>query len=395
MTTTNAKVTIISGPKSWIEGAAIAQLEKVAELPGIEHVYGMPGVHPGPGHPIDAVFAVRDHLYPHLVGADIGCGMGWWRVNSTPKRPERWAKKIRSIEQGVDDPASWLERYGVSPCGFEHSLGTVGHGNHFAEFLVPDGIMDPQTYAQITNDAPCLLLVHSGSRGYGEKILFEHTAQYKDAGLPTGTQEAADYITKHEHAMAWAKVNRRVIANRLLDMIGLEAEFLSDIAHNFVAGVLTSVTISDKPPGVGFDGNKYLTGTTLWYHRKGAIPAYNGPVIIPGSRGAHSYLVEPIPENCVKYGNSLSHGAGRKMSRRDARVKFNAERDSIQKLQRTKFNSIVICENRELLMEEAPEAYKDISRVVQDLVDYDLVKVIAMLKPVITYKYKRGHDHGC
>jgi release factor H-coupled RctB family protein len=373
------KITVISSHKSWIEGAALAQLEKVAELPGVEHVFGMPGVHPGPGHPVDAVFTVRDRIYPHLVGSDVGCGMQWWRLASAPTRPERWAKKIRSMERGITNPEEWLQRQGVEPCGFEHSLGTVGRGNHFSEFLVPDKILDPQTYAQVTHEAPALLLVHSGSRGYGEKILYEHTEQYRDAGLAAHSEEAAEYLAKHDHAMAWAKANRSAIAERLFDMIGITGEFLSDIPHNFVEGWPTQ-----------------FNPLMLWTHRKGAIPANKGTVIIPGSRGAHSYLVEPKLETCAKVGYSLSHGAGRKMSRRDARIKFNAERDSIQRLQRTKFGSIVICEDREMLMEEAPEAYKPIDRVIQDLVDHDLVRVIAMLKPVITYKYRRGNDDdGC
>lgn len=385
--TTAKNVTLIAGPKSWIEGNAIAQLDKVAALPHVEHVYGMPGVHPGPGHPIDAVFIVKDWIYPHLIGSDIGCGMSWWKLPNSPGKIKRWADKMKGLETGVSDPEYWLEKHSVEPCGFEHSLGTIGHGNHFAELLVPDGVIDPEAYVRLTQDAPCILLVHSGSRGFGEKILYQHTEVYKDYGLAADSEQAGEYVRAHLHAMKWAKLNRRVIAERIFEMIGSDGEFLNDIAHNFLDARLQSINVS-----AGVQPKAHIS----YYHRKGAIPSDQGAVIIPGSRGSHSYIVEPIGENIAKSGSSLSHGAGRKMSRRDARLKFNAERDSIQRLQRTKFNSIVICEDRELLMEEAPEAYKPIDRVIQDLVDHDLVKVIAMMKPIITYKFRRGgHDHHC
>jgi release factor H-coupled RctB family protein len=373
----NAKV--ISGPKSWIEGAALAQLERTATRPGIVFAWGMADLHPGMSCPIGAVFMAEGRIFPDLIGSDIGCGMGWWRLSNKLQKPDKIAKKIKSLERGVDNPDFWLDEVGCKPCGFEHSLGTIGRGNHFAEFLVPDGILDPEAYSRITEDAPAIMLVHSGSRGYGEKILYDHTKIYQDEGLLAGTDEFNAYMRLHQHAFVWAVVNRAVIGERLLKMTGLTGKFISDVTHNFVQGVVTREPIT---------GNK-----VTWIHRKGAIPADQGPIIIPGSRGAHSYLVEPLPQTGIEAsGYSLSHGAGRKMSRRDARVKFNAERDSIKTLQRTKFGSIVICEDRELLMEEAPQTYKDIDRVIQDQIDHDLIRVVAMLKPVITYKYRREAD---
>lgn len=129
-----------------------------------------------------------------------------------------------------------------------------------------------------------------------------------------------------------------------------------------------------------------------WYiHRKGAAPSDCGAVVIPGSRGSHSYIVKPIGEGSCYSGYSLAHGAGRKMMRSKALAKMSKWYPNVNVLSRTeKFGSYVICEDKELMYEEAPAAYKDISQVIQDMVDFNLITVIAILKPLITYKTKGG-----
>jgi release factor H-coupled RctB family protein len=364
------KIKIVSGPKSWIEGEAIRQLEHTSRLPDIERVIGMPGLHPGQGCPVDAVFITRDRIFPHLVGTDIGCGMSLWSTSIKPGKGDRLAKKLKGLERGIEDPADYLKQFDVEPTGFEHSAGTIGLGNHFSELLVFDEIVDAARVAEICGDTRTLLLVHSGSRGYGEKILRDHVAIHRDQGIPLNNiTDANEYMMQHQNAVAWAKMNRYIIANRFLALWGANGTLLKDTVHNFV----------ERMP---------VDDGTVWLHRKGAIPSNLGPVVIPGSRGAHSYLVEPTGDH-VETGWSLSHGAGRKMSRRDARVRFEKGKQSLEKITKTKFNSVVICEDRTILVEEVPEAYKDISRVIQDLVDHGLVRVLALLKPILTYKMKR------
>jgi release factor H-coupled RctB family protein len=405
-------VKIVSGPKSWIEGAAIAQLEHVAKLPNVEDTFGMPDLHPGPGQPIGMCCTTRERVYPHLIGSDIGCGIALWKTSIRPVKPDKLAKKLKHLQRGVNEPDTWLRLGNVKPSGHEHSLGTIGEGNHFAELLVPDGVLDPARYEEITQDANSLLMVHSGSRGYGKQILYEHTSEWQDRGLAsnsTNEHEAAayrEYMERHNHAMAWAELNREVIATRMLEMMGGGGARLFDVPHNFLEGCVASITITSPTLEAVQTGAKHETtceANLRWYHRKGAIPSNRGPVVIPGSRDAHSYLVEPLG-NDAGTGYSLSHGAGRKMSRRDARIKFNDVQNSIKLLQRTRFNSVLVCYNRHTLMEEAGIAYKPIERVIQDLIDHDLIRVIAMLKPVITYKISREDlihnnrddlDHGC
>ena len=376
-------VKIIASSSSWIEGAAVQQLEKMAELPGMIRAVGMPDLHPGQGCPNGAVFITENHIYPHLIGSDIGCGIGLWTTTVQQLRPERLEKKLKGLETGIENPEIILRDLNVPCCGYEHSLGTWGYGNHFAELLIFDEIRDPnRLHRIITPDCQdnALLLVHSGSRGFGEKILHEHTAKFQNKGLSRDDAEFDEYMKQHYQAVIWAKANRAVIANRVLDCLGAQGQNVTDTCHNFL-----QPTIHDFDPDSPLPPEKNLH----WVHRKGAIPSNRGPVIIPGSRGSHSYLVEPIGDD-EDTGWSLSHGAGRKMSRIDARSKNDGIPE--QQLVRTRLGSYVICEDKMLLREEAPNAYKQIFQVIDDLVKHNLIRVIATLKPILTYKTRRSTD---
>lgn len=126
----------------------------------------------------------------------------------------------------------------------------------------------------------------------------------------------------------------------------------------------------------------------LWLHRKGAAPADVGPVVIPGSRGHFSYLVQPTlarpdTENAAF---SLAHGAGRKWNRGKALQMGKANTKKADALTTTELGSRVICENKDLLYEEVPNAYKEIEDIVNDLQEFNLIKIVAVLRPLITYK---------
>jgi release factor H-coupled RctB family protein len=125
----------------------------------------------------------------------------------------------------------------------------------------------------------------------------------------------------------------------------------------------------------------------VWIHRKGAVAADNEFVVIPGSRGSLSYVVKPTGDG-ESHAWSLAHGAGRKWARSDARQRMR-ERFSISELAQTRLGGRVICEERDLLYEEAPAAYKNIEAVIRDLVDAGLVSVIATFRPLLTYKTRK------
>jgi len=132
-----------------------------------------------------------------------------------------------------------------------------------------------------------------------------------------------------------------------------------------------------------------IGGEDGWLHRKGATPADRGAVVIPGSRGDYSYLVQPLDSAAADETlHSLAHGAGRKWQRGDCKARLSSRYKPAQ-LQRTALGSRVICDDRALIWEEAPEAYKPVAAVVGALRDAGLLRLLARLKPVLTYKTRR------
>jgi release factor H-coupled RctB family protein len=350
----------------------VQQLAKTAELPGMRLAVGLPDLHPGKGTPIGAAFAVEGWLYPALVGNDIGCGIGLWRTELMAGRIKReaWADRLRNLDGTWDgDARAFLSARGIGPSGYEYCLGTIGSGNHFAELQAIESVTNPEACEQlgIAPDA-VYLCVHSGSRGFGEAILREHVEAFGFGGLAVGGQEAFRYLARHDHARQWAAANRELIAARMFERLRTQGARVMDICHNWVE-------------------QRDISGRHCWIHRKGAAPSTQGAVLIPGSRGAFTYLVLPKDAG-ERSAFSLAHGAGRKWSRSDSRARLE-KRYSAKELTRTELGSHVICEDKQLLYEEAPQAYKNIATVIDDLVKAGLVNILAVLKPLVTYKVRR------
>jgi release factor H-coupled RctB family protein len=364
-----ATISLVANDTSRIDPAAIDQLRSSAALDGMERVIGLPDLHAGRGIAVGAAFWSRGVLHPPLVGSDIGCGMGLWRSDMKLRRfrIDAAEKKLHGLEEPWDgDSAARLVAAGFPRDLHGEGLGSIGGGNHFAELLRVEAVADAVAAGALGIDpTQVLLLVHSGSRGLGQAILDRHLRAGGGA-LVEGDEAATAYLAVHDAAMRWAELNRTIIAERMFDRLGADGTRLLDICHN-------SVT-----PHQGG-----------WLHRKGAAPADRGAVVIPGSRGALSYVVRPRVEAGDAALHSLAHGAGRRWSRSDARDKL-ARRFTVAELARTKLRSRVICEDRALLYEEAPEAYQDIHRVVDDLVEAGLATVVATLRPLITYKVRRS-----
>jgi len=362
------RVTLIAAEDTWIEGDAIQQLHNTAKLPGMSLVAGMPDLHPGRGYPVGAAFFVAEHLYPALIGGDIGCGMALWQTDIDASKASigKLEKKLGNIDGPLDD--SWQATVAAlvpADMGFQQALGTIGGGNHFAELQRMDEVYDPAALAQLNLQRGVLqLLVHSGSRGLGQHILRQHIDQHGHHGLAADTATARAYLQEHDKAVLFAEANRQLIARRILARLHAEGEQLLDINHNMVCRAQ-----------VGQQAG--------WMHRKGATPADRGAVVIPGSRGDYSYLVQPLPSAVSLY--SLAHGAGRKWMRSECKDRL-VKRYSYAQLSRTRLGSHVICADRELIYEEAPEAYKPIDNIVATLAGAGLLQVVARLKPVLTYK---------
>ncbi|WP_394824855.1 RNA ligase RtcB family protein [Pendulispora albinea] len=356
---------IVASPSSWIEGEAERQLRATAALDGVRWAVGMPDLHPGKGHPIGVAVLTDGVVYPHLVGGDIGCGMALFRIElaSSKVHGERLAKRLRGLEGPWEgDSADWLRASGVESTSFSGSLGTIGGGNHFAELQAVHAMVDGARVESLgVRESTFVLLVHSGSRGLGESILRAHVERHGAKGLEAEGEDGRRYLHAHDDAVAWGRANRALIAHRFAASIGAELHPLFDVCHNAV---------------LPHDGG--------WLHRKGAAPHDVGPVVIPGSRGALTYLVEPLGDGLL-CGHSLAHGAGRKWTRSDARERIR-ERFRADDLRRTALGSIVVCDDKDLLFEEAPEAYKRIDRVVGDLTDDHVCRILATFRPLVTYK---------
>lgn len=212
------------------------QLEQVALLPGMQMVIGLPDLHPGKGGPIGGAFFSQGILYPYLIGNDIGCGMGLWQTDLKQRKAkrDRWVKKLHGLEELWEgDPASWLTEEGLAASGWDPALGTIGGGNHFVELQTISSLEDEEAFAQADLDAGKLfLLVHSGSRGLGQHILGKHIEQYRNSGLEEGSAAAEAYLEQHNHALQWARLNRAIIADRFLALLGAEGERILDRCHN-------------------------------------------------------------------------------------------------------------------------------------------------------------------
>jgi release factor H-coupled RctB family protein len=362
-------VRLFASAKSWIEGEALRQLYATAKLDGMRLAVGFPDLHPGKGSAIGAAFVTEGLVYPYLIGGDIGCGMALFKTELVRRdvKLDRWAQIAFDLEHvWTDEIAEVLAMEGLESTDFDEALGTLGGGNHFTELQAVEEVLNSREFKKLSlGKQQLVVLVHSGSRGLGESVLRDYVAEHQASGSDPESFAAAAYLQGHDLAVRWAKVNRKLLAERFAQALGAEVSSLWDGRHN-------SITSCE------------LDGETVWVHRKGAVVAEDEAVMIPGSRGSLSYLVKPLGDGESRAW-SLAHGAGRKWAGSEARLRMR-ERFGKEQLVQTSLGSRVICGERDLLYEEAPAAYKNIEAVIQDLVDAGLVSVIATFRPLLTYK---------
>ncbi len=400
-----APITLISGPDVWMEGDATLQLAAVARLAGCVRAAGMPDLHPGRGYPIGAVVATRDVVHPQLVGGDAGCGARIIVTTVERTTPDQLDRRLRAQFEAalVDaaDPAALFAAAwqrggrglaevdglpdglrqlaarepdddrlppsgdpGRYQAGFEQVLGTVGGGNHFAEISRVDDVRDTATAAGLGLARHALVVVaHSGSRGLGT-ALGAHWGP-----RPLRGTERDDYLGELAGACRFAHANRLVVAYRLLSALGalrdhtLRGGF--DVTHNDVRA-------------------ERLDGGEAWIHRKGAAPApAGGLTIVLGSRGASSWIM--LGTGAAAGLGSVAHGAGRKMKRSEALAKLK-DRYRRSEVARSTLGGRVICDDKALLFEEHPDAYKAIEPVIAALVAHRLATRVAALTPIVTVK---------
>jgi release factor H-coupled RctB family protein len=361
-----ARVRLFASADSWVEGSAEAQLQFAARREGVTAVAGMPDLHPGPHGPVGCAVVATGVVHPDLVGSDIGCGMSMVAIDLPARkfRADRVLDRLAALDAPWDGDAEELAAAaGLANTGYASALGTVGGGNHFAEVQQVHEVIDSAAAPGIAR-GDLVLLVHSGSRGFGAAVLQRHRAVGARALALNGGGEA--YLADHDRAVRFAAINRALISTRVLAAIRADGQQILDVPHN----------LAER------QGSEVL-------HRKGAAPADRGLVPVPGSRGDVTILVEPLPgpADALK---TLAHGAGRKHERRWMHGRVRQSSDDLDRLTRNPFGGHVICADRSLLVEEAPEAYKDIRRVVGDLETFGLARAVAVLRPLITFKTALG-----
>ncbi|MGA5565561.1 RtcB family protein [Streptomyces platensis] len=375
-----------------VEDVAMQQLRNVATLPWIKGLAVMPDVHYGKGATVGSVIAMRGAVCPAAVGVDIGCGMSAVRTSLTANDLPGDLSRLRSkIEQAIpvgrgmhDDPVDpgrlhgfptarwddfWARFDGVAEAvkfrqeRATKQMGSLGSGNHFIEFCLDD-------------DGVVWLMLHSGSRNIGKELAEFHMGQAQKLPHNQGlvdrdlavfiadTPPMAAYRNDLFWAQEYARHNRDVMMALFQDVVRKEFKkakvTFDDVIschHNYVA-------------------EERYDGMDLLVTRKGAIRAGSGEYgIIPGSMGTGSYIVKGLGNDASF--NSASHGAGRKMSRNQAKKRFST-RDLEEQTRG------VECRKDSGVVDEIPGAYKPIERVIDQ--QRDLVEVVAKLKQVICVK---------
>ena len=388
--------------KMWTKGVPVdeatrAQLANTARMPFLfKHLVAMPDVHLGKGSTIGSVIPTLHAVIPAAVGVDIGCGMMAVRTSLTgsdlPDSLRGWRTSIeRAVPHGRtaggrdkgawrDPPANASKAWKQLAPGFARltektprlektnnrlHLGTLGGGNHFIELCLDES-------------AFLWIMLHSGSRGVGNAIgshfveLAKRDMHAALGDLPDqdlayfseGTRHFADYVEAVEWAQEFARLNREVMmenvvgALRAISRAPFDARLeVVNCHHNYVA-------------------RERHFGKEILITRKGAQRARAGELgIIPGSMGARSYIVRGLGNR--ESFESCSHGAGRAMSRAEAKRRFTLA-DHVAA------TAGVECRKDAAVIDETPAAYKDIDAVMA--AQRDLVEIVHTLKQVLCVK---------
>ena len=390
--------------KMWTRGVPVddkarAQLAEAARMPFIfKHIAVMPDVHVGIGATVGSVIPTKGAIIPAAVGVDIGCGMMAARTSlmahDLPDNLEGVRSAVeqavphgRSVGRNKRDKGSWgdppeaivtawtslAERFArivekhrkLARANSLVHLGTLGTGNHFIEICL-DG------------EQRVWVMLHSGSRGIGNAIgnyfielaredmrrWYINLPERDLAYFPEGTQHFNDYVQAVSWAQDFAAVNRRMMMTNVI------AAMRDSIAKPFEAE-LEAVNCHHN-----YVTHEQHFGENILVTRKGAVRAAKGVMgIIPGSMGAKSFIVRGLG-NSMAF-DSCSHGAGRVMSRTEAKRTVTLE-DHIRD------TAGVECRKDADVIDETPRAYKPIEAVMA--AQSDLVEIVHTLKQVVCVK---------
>lgn len=371
--------------KLWLddmEEGAMEQARNLANLPfAFKHIAIMPDSHQGYGMPIGGVLAAEGAIIPNAVGVDIGCGMCSLKTDQqTVERDD--LKSIMSIirktvpvgfnhhdqqqdEKWMPELNGKLEIVEQEYESARSQIGTLGGGNHFIEI-------------QKGSDGYVWIMIHSGSRNIGFTVAKHYNQKAKDlnkkwnsdtrkdlAFFPADTDEFSDYVNEMNYCIEFALNNRKLMMERV---------------KNAFTDVLGGVEFSDfinKPHNFASRENHF--GKNVIIHRKGATRARDGELgMIPGSQGTNSYIVRGKGNKDAF--ESCSHGAGRVMSRTQAKKTLSVEEESKPLEERGILHAI----RHKSDLDEAPGSYKEIKKVMD--LQKDLIDIVVELEPLAVVK---------
>ncbi len=385
--------------KSWcsdIEENALQQIRNLAKLPfAFHHIAIMPDCHSGYGMPIGGVLATEGVVIPNAVGVDVGCGLIAVKTSlkaeqiSTDilKKIMGEIRKVIPVGNGKDGSHRVMQEpwdgsgrvkgiisivndeYKNSLC----QLGTLGGGNHFCEI-------------QKDKKDNIWIMIHSGSRNLGYKVAKHYNdlairlnqrwhsgvpKKWELAFLPLDTAEAASYLFEMQYCVDFALANRRLMMERIL-------QIFSDVLTKLnIYGVLPKEPMINIAHNYAVLENHF--GKNVMVHRKGATLARQDTIgIIPGSQGSKSYIVKG--KGNVESFNSCSHGAGRRVGRKEAirTLNLEAERKILDD------QGIIHGIRNQDDLEEATSAYKNIDEIIKS--QEDLVEILTELTPLCVIK---------
>ncbi len=414
--------------ESILTDRSLEQLVNVTTLPGIQrYAIAMPDVHEGYGFPIGGVAAVdAEHgvISPGGIGYDINCGV---RVLKSELRADQIRPRLRELAHsiareiphgvgrggavsmrgadldsilrdgaaraialgyGEEGDLPQIESRGVidgadpgavSPEAKERGrdqLGTLGSGNHFVEIDVVETVFEERFGIA---EGQVVVQIHTGSRGLGHQVATDSIRTMVKAmpryGITLPDRELACAPIRspggerYFHAMAaaanFAFANRQIITAGIRRAWGGRLDIVYDVAHNVAK-------------------REEYGGRKVVVHRKGATRAFpDQPVLIPGSMGTASYLLVGRPKAMTDTFGSSCHGAGRVMSRMRAKREVNAQ-ELRARLER--MGIVAEAASAKGLVEEAPEAYKDVDAVVEVVAQAGIAAKVARLKPIAVIK---------
>ncbi|MFH2072211.1 MAG: RtcB family protein [Actinomycetota bacterium] len=381
---------------SWasdIDPKALEQAEVSSTLPFIfGHIALMPDAHWGLGATVGSVIPTLGAIIPAAVGVDIGCGMIAVETSLTASDlPDDLKPLLGSIQRSVpagvgqgqqhnERGMAWLTanpNENVDGFGLEtktcQQFGSLGSGNHFIEVC-------------LSPDETVWVVLHSGSRGVGNMLARHHIAVAKGimsdyfielpdpdlAYLVEGRPEFDAYMTDLMWAQNYALANRE----RMMDAV------LRDISFTLRPDNVSEPVPFDEVRRINchhnYTAREHHRGKNIWVTRKGAIRAREGDYgVIPGSMGTNSYIVRGLGN--PSSWNSSAHGAGRRMSRGQAKKEFTVEDLAAAMEGKTWLEGAA-----GKLLDEIPGSYKDIEVVMRD--QADLVAVETELHQILNYK---------